>query len=493
MARSRRRPAAQTFSNTAIPNSLIASAAILRPDKNLVIRKESWQDEAWSYYDSLGEFEYAIDWKSSAMSRVRLRAAKMVPGSDEPEFVNDGPIEEVVQSLAGGVGGQSSMLKSFTVKLDVPGDSYLIGEETDGEIIWSVFSSETVQSDRSGQFKIRVEESVWRPLSRNSIVIRVWIPDERFPWKATSPTKAALGTMREIDLYNRHIISTLVSRLAFNGLLLIPREVTFPVNEQFENEADPFVAELIDIASKSIENPGSASAAIPIPIKVPAQYIEQFKHLILASGVTKEVLDAREKSLLRLAKMVNIPQEILTGMGDVNHWSGWQLEDSAIKIHIAPLAETICHGLTKGFLVPSLKAQNLPLTDSDGGRYLIWYDTSELSMKPNIGERAIQLHDRAVITDDALREAAGFNDVDAPDAEQLRTQVLRHLAFTGADVSTAYTALFETPSSGDVVPDTTEDDGNAILPDSTSEPDDGLEEIDIPDTLEDEPSGMAYR
>ena len=34
----------------------------------------------------------------------------------------------------------------------------------------------------------------------------------------------------------------------------------------------------------------------------------------------------------------------------MNHWGAAQVEESGIKLHIAPDAETICHALTKGYL-----------------------------------------------------------------------------------------------------------------------------------------------
>lgn len=492
-------PQTKTIPTGSGPNALLASAQILRPHRQLVLYKDAWQDEVWKFYDTLGEFTYALDWLSAAMSRVRLRAARMVPGSDEPEIIEDGPVAEAVQRLAGGVGGQSAMLQAFTVQLQGPGDSFLVGQQENGKETWGVYSKDVIRP-KGNQFELEVAKGAWKLLPDESLVVRVWTPDKRYHYLPTSPAKSALGTMREIELYNRHIISTLVSRLAFNGVWLIPQEVTFPVKEEFADAADPFIAELIDIAGKSIENPGNASAAIPLPLKVPAEYIEKFVHLRFADSIGKEIGENREKALIRLSRMLNVPQEVLEGMGNVNHWSAWQLEDSAIKIHISPIAEIICHGLTTGYLRPTLaaagstdllEAAERAQEQENAEEFLVWYDTSELSAKPDLGEKAVQLHDRIVISDAALRRAANFDETDAPNVEEVRQQIVKRLAYNGQAATNAWEILTGTPAppsptEGSTAPESEDGTDDENLPSS-----EGGAGPSIPETRTEVPSGDA--
>lgn len=467
-------------------NSLVASAQILQPTRSLVLNTESWQEEAWNFYDSMGEFTYAENWLASAMSRIRIRAARRTPDSDEPEIIEDGPAAELVQELAGGVGGQSAMLQAFTIQLGVPGDSFLVGyEDKNNNRTWGVYSKDVIDKTSAGVWRLQVEEGQWMTLPKESLVCRVWTPDKRYQYRATSAAKSALTTMREIDLYNRHIISTLVSRLAFNGILFIPAEVTFPTKEEFADAADPFVAELIDIASKSIQNPGNASSAIPIPLKVPAQYIEQFRHLKFADDVNKELGENRDKALIRLAKQLNIPAEVLEGMGSVNHWSAWQIDDSAIKIHLSPIAEVICHGLTVGYLKPSLEVMG-----EANEEYIIWYDTSELQQKPDLGEKAVQLHDRIAISDAALRRAAQFDESDAPTDEEAKQQIIKKLAYNGQQATNAWELLTGTPAPSPPSSASPSAPGDAnAAPDGNLPPSGGGGAGQTPDTSGDAPNG----
>lgn len=439
--------------------SLTAAAMVIRPDRGVTVQSKRWQDEAWDNWRGNGELWYATEWKANAVSRVRLKAAKIVPGSDEPEIVDDGPAAELMDRLAQGVGGQSVLMKSFSVKLDVAGDAYFIMyEDDDGTTRSGVYSADVVRKDNSGNFSVRVDESAWVPLPAESLVVRIWNPDEQFPWLAISPTEPALGVLREIDLYNRKIITELTARVASNGVWLIPEEVTFPVRDEYSDAADPLISEFIDVASKAIQNPGSAAAALPIPMRVAAEFIDKFRHIRFSDNVVQETLDGRDRALSRLAKMLNVPAEVLTGMGDVNHWGAWQIEEGAIKVHILPSVETICRGLTVGYLQPGLSSQSLSeyandTNPDDNGeeddvQYVVWYDASELEKKPDLGEKAIQLHDRVAISDAALRRVTGFDDADAPTVEERNEQILTKLAYNGQQAVNSYEMLTGTPVAG---------------------------------------------
>jgi hypothetical protein len=441
-------------------DSLTAAAAVLRADRGTTIQSKRWQDEAWDNWRTQGELWYATEWKGNAVSRVRLKAAKIVPGSDEPEIVEEGPAAELMDKLAEGVGGQSVLMKSFSVKLDIAGDAYFIMyEDDDGNTHSGVYSTDVVRKDNSGNFAIRVDESAWVPLPAESLVVRIWNPDEQFPWLAISPTEPALGVMREVDLYNRKIITELTARVASNGVWLIPDEVTFPVRDEFSDAADPLISEWIDVASKAIQNPGSAAAALPIPMRVASEFIDKFKHIRFSDNVVAETLDGRDRALGRLAKILNVPAEVLTGMGDVNHWSAWNIEEQAIKVHVLPTVETICRGLTVGYLQPGLSSQSLAEyaadtdqdddgEDDDGVRYVVWYDASELEKKPDLGERAVQLHDRVAISNAALRRVTGFDDADAPTDAERDEQILTKLAYNGQQVVNSFEMLTGTPVAG---------------------------------------------
>jgi hypothetical protein len=461
--------AGQSYRDPREAAGLTAAAEVLDDfnTRTLVIPPTEWQREAWAFYHTLGELEYAIGtWLAGCMSRVRLVPAIKRVGEDDPSPIVDGPIADMVADLAGGIGGQAALMRRLAVQLSVPGDSYLVGEARETGNDWRVYSSDEIRIKSRGarnllgpvnaptrlspfgvtestvRYEVNVYRNEWRNLNPDSLVVRCWVPDEQFAWAANSPCQSALPILREIDFYNRYIISVLLSRLALNGLLLMPSEVTFPAKPQYKDAADPFVAELLDIATRSIKNPGSAAAALPMPVKVPAAMIEKFKHLTFDTEMGKEVMANRTRALERMAVSVNIPTEVITGVSNMNHWGQWQLEESAIKIYISPIAEVICTCLTEGFLWPMMRAAGMDLVPPDGGQYLVWYDASKLSQQPDRTTEAQAIFDRGGLTLAALRRESGFEEDDAPSMDELKDIVLTKIAMgAGAQSLDALAAL----------------------------------------------------
>jgi hypothetical protein len=414
-------------------DALTAATSNLSAQKrSLIPTQESWQREVWDFYDELGEFRFAADWKSQMISRVRLRAGKVTPGQDEPEIVEDGPAAELVAELGGSTGGRAQMMGSLSVHFSVPGECYLVGEKENKTSKWQVRSTDEVReqgknNDGTPKFQIIDERAItrtrWRNLVDDSMVVRLWRPHKRFYHVADSPARPARKTMRELELVNRHIISQYLSRLASAGVFVMPEEVTFPVREEFKDAPDPFVREWIEVAATAIKNPGTAASVIPIPMRVPAEYADAFKLIDFTLKIDEKLLEKRESAIRRLAGELDVPAEVLLGMGDVNHWSAWQINEDAIKAHIAPDVELMCYDLTLGYLHPMLIAQK-----EDPDDWVVWYDASEITQRPDKSENAIQVFDRFELSGEALRRETGFDEDDAPSKDELHDQILLAVA-----------------------------------------------------------------
>jgi hypothetical protein len=421
--------------STTRPSSLTAAAQVLDPRIRRPYNNEEWQIELWNFYRDLGEFNFGVTWFSEGLSRIRLTAARMKPGGDEPEIITEGPIAEAVSQLGGGIGGQAAMMRNLAIQLSVPGDCYLVGKDDifTGKQTWEVKSLEEIRVStvrKTESWEVRVDENLWEPLPSDSLVIRIWQPDPQFGWKAMSHARSALNTMRTLDLLNRRVTAQILSRLASNGFLVYPEEVTFPVRDEFKDAPDPFIAELIDIASKAVENPGSPASAIPLPLRVPAEYIEKFTHLTFANELDEKITEYREYETRRLATSLRLPGEIILGRGDTNHWGMWQLEEESIKLYFSTTAELICDAFTKGFLHPTLRAMGLDVSGEDGD-IIVWYDTSELAIRPDKSSDAITLYKMGEMSPSSLRREVGFDEGDAPDRDDLEEMIMKRVIFGG--------------------------------------------------------------
>jgi hypothetical protein len=422
----RRQPSAVTASAAPAPAALTAAAAPVKgPQTQFLQHTQDWQAEVWRYYDSLGEFNTGVTWLGSMLSRVRLRAAQMAPGLDEPTILDQGPPADILATMSGGVGGQSQLMRNLTIQLAAPGDCYLIGQDSEDGEVWTVRSVDEVRV-QSGKFQVvsgRVPSITWEDLPANSMPVRVWRPHARFYHLADSAARAALPIMNELELVNRHIVAQYLSRLASAGILLLPNEVEFPVREEFADAPDPFTAEFIEIAAEAIRTPGTASAVVPIPIKVPAEFVDKIKHIDFTLKIDDKIIDKRSTAINRLANKLDIPAEILTGRTAANHWTAWLLDEDALKTHIAPMAEIICDSLTRGYLWPRLKASGMEPKEFQ--QYVVWYDMSELAQRPDRSENAQAAYDRLELSGEALRREGGFDEADKPTPEELISMGLK--------------------------------------------------------------------
>lgn len=456
-----------------------ATQTVSAVDRQQLLWNETWQNEAWAFYESLGEFNYGVEWFGEALSRVRLTAAKVMPGGDEPRVLDDGPAVELMKNFMGGVDGQSQLLRSVAIQLAVVGDTYFVGRSvTPDDIrygltmdaepdimgnVWTVQPINTLRRSRARylnfarrrnqrhEWEMQVDENVWIALPYESHIIRIWDRNEHLPWRAMSPGKPALPILREIDMYNRHIMASLVSRVAMNGMFFIPDEVTMPSAPEFEDAVDPFVATMHEIMRSTIKNPGTPASAAPLMIRVPEEHIDKFKHLTFSTPLDGNVFEARMNAIRRLAATLNLPAEIVNGFGSVNHWTAWQITEDAIKVHIAPKVEIITRALTLGYLQPMLSAMNESSLTDDGSRIIVWYDTSELTQRPDRSSAALTLREMMVISDKAARRETGFDESDAPTDDELERMILMKLAINPRTASAALEEL--TGLQLDIVPD----------------------------------------
>lgn len=455
----RRRTTLEPLTASAVNPSILTAAANVMTGgiyERYEAQYKEWQNNLWAYYKTIGEFAYAMDWKASMASRIHLRAAVLRVGEKKPEFLDSGPVVELVKQLVNSVkGGEAALMSSLMLQTGVPGVGYLVGEERNGRQYFCVKSAREIDSttipkrDSTGetipnQFLFRVQEAPgrWRVLPQESLVGRIFDPDPIYSFLPTSLAQSAIPTLQEIDMYNRRIIAVLLSRLAFNGFLLIPEEITLPVNKQFKDAPDPFLASLIDIAGRSIKDPGTPHAAIPIPMRVKSQFIEQIKHLTVFSELDKTIISAREAAITRLGKQLAVPSGVVEGVEDRNHWNAWVEKEDAVEAHLGPDATTIVNGLTEVYLEPMLLAANLSLTDEKGDKYIIWYDLSDLIAKPDNAENAEKASKSGDLKQEVYLETLHFSKDDAPNPEEFKQIALRRLAIEGKPVPDSLKLLY---------------------------------------------------
>lgn len=443
-------PSHEGFAGSAV----LASAALISKEqvRSVVGRRQDWQQDAWELYDSVTELRFGLTWMANACSRVRLYVGKIDPdGSSDPIPVDaqsdpDTPPDPQalkllapLEELGGGQLGQSEMLRRIAVHLNVPGESYLVGfdDHETGERRWLVCSSDEIQST-GGNLKVASPDMPGAYLTvdpTRSTILRIWRPHPRTAHQPDSPVLALRQPLRELVDLSSHITASAESRLAGAGVLFVPDELTIPAPEQSEGanplHADAFTASLIEAMAAPLKNRDSASAVVPLVVRGPADKGKEIKHLTFSTELDANAQELRQSAIRRVATGMDMPPEILTGTGSVSHWGQWQIEETALKLHIKPTLGLICDSLTTHYYQPALKALGV----KDWAKYAIWYDASELSLRPNRSPEAEQAYTQGVISEAAYRRELGFADEDAPADEERQRRLTQQVALSNANLA----------------------------------------------------------
>jgi len=444
--------------STSVPpwNSLVAAAKIMTsPDVRLrkasIGTPEKWQEDAWRFFDEVGELRFGVSWIANALSRVNLGAAMQpLATGDEPTLIDyederSTPLQrravEIVDTISGGSSGQGQMLYSFGIQLSVAGLAWLIIEpdlddpEDDAFQTWAVYSSSEVRAATHGEgIEIRVGTREWRPVHPNAVVVKVWKKHPQRQYDPDSPTHGVLSVLREIVMLQQHIQASAQSRLAGAGILAVPSEAVFPPgqgqssqggNAENYNDDDQFVETLIDSMVTPISDRGSAAAVVPLVIKVPGEYVDKITHIKFDTPFDDRVLELMDGAIKRLALGLDIPPEILTGTSGMNHWGAWQVAEEAITLHIEPLAEMVVHALTIGYFRPALLAEGYDREEVD--ELMVWYDTSDLRTRPDRSGAAVEAYDRYELSGEAMLRELGLGVDDAPTEDEKRLRLIRDI------------------------------------------------------------------
>lgn len=458
-------------------NNVVASAMILPPRRMYEPKYNDVQAQLWDFYETLEEYAAAVHWKANLLSGIRLVAAEFIPGDDEPKILTTGPAAEYIANFAGGPGGQTQLLAEMAIHLNVPGEGWICAFYDDNdEEQWRVFSADEIRIKKD-EYEYRVGEgrNDWIPLSEDSVVVRFWRPSARKGWLARPRAAHAMGAMTELDLINKRILAETASRMAANGVILYDKaRLSFPdtPGPASIDDADPFAVVLVDAGSRGMKDPLSAEATIKIPIGVDRGESELplrdfIEPLDLSNPISERILDQRTSAIRRIASVLEMTTERLTGMDDLSHWGQAQVEESGIQVYIAPDMELIVHAFTTGFLVPYLIASGEAETGPNGGKVVVWYDPSNIVQRPDRTGAATESYDRMELSPKAYRREIGFSEGDAPTDEEVEamTDKIRRRNVTTEVVDETKEETITEPH--DVEPDTSVDDES---PSTTDEP-----------------------
>lgn len=410
----------------------------------LVATRQDWQKVAHSYRDMIGELRIAHRLLARSVARVRFYVAEERPWPQEPTPLDvDKPEHELDSQLAADAIHNFSLLPidsnpdGFTARivenLAIAGEVWIHWDERDR---FHVRSTSEVSATQDGKVVIALLPNGGTGAQRQidpetESLLRLWCPHPEFGQLADSAMRSLLDVCEDVVLAGREQRAAARSRVAANGLLLLPDSLSMMQDREADDEdgddvtTDTFMADFTAAMLAPIRDDGDASAVVPLVIRGASEDLREVKHLTLQRADSESVNERQKAAVYRLLKSLDIQVEQVDGFGDTNHWGAWQIEASALKHQVLPNAQTVAAALVQAFLRPALLSLG---HDEDAvDRITIGVDITPLSENPNRGQDARDAHGAMVISDASLREALGFDEDDAPTDEE----VLRRLAATG--------------------------------------------------------------
>jgi hypothetical protein len=457
---------------------------------------KEWQTEAWRLYDIIPELHKISGRIGDSVAQARLYVTEVDDTGEETGEVTDDQIKRLAAVPLGTGAQRDDCLRLAGIDLAVSGECWIVGEGAarspeKAESSWFVVTGSAFK--REGE-KVKVK----RPKTRGGsyleladgvdILIRCWNPHPNDTDQADSFTRSAIVPLREIELLTKREFAELDSRLTGAGVLFLPEGTDFPREDGDPAGLAGFMAVMQRAAAASIRDQSDARALVPIMATVPdavLPYLDQIKPINFWSQLSAEVGDMKEKAIGRLASSTEIPAEVITGIGDANHWTAWLISDEGTRWIKAGYLGPIADALTRGFLRLALESMGVPNPE----RYAFAFDTSTLAAKPNRLDDAVQLHDRFLIKDTEVVRAGAFDPDQMPTVQERAAQIVLKLLTTQPDLilDPEVQRLLGLPSVKSVgLPPTADQNADGADPDGGSDdgPPNGGEPPEAPDAGE---------
>lgn len=449
--------------------SLSAAAENVTAAEGRTLRRlnQQWQARALGYYETVGECWYPAQFYARSFPRIRFYPA-VLNEIGEPEEVDSGPLIDLWDRVQDPGGGRSQLTTSYGQLMFVVGDGYLVVTEQEGAEAWEYLSPVElrVKPDTGSRAEylryrapgippedlVEAPDGDFEPIGNEARVYRMYRQHPTYSSWADSPVRAVLDLFELLKLLTLAAGAEAQSRAATRGMVYMPDELSLPpIDAEHGDEdpqADPLYQEFIEALTKNISDPGSASAMAPFWIRGPGlvqtannqsvPMADLLRWIPLGPPDSYKAIEAWDKTIMRIAYGLDMPAEMVTGTGEVNHWGGWLLDEQGFRQHVAPFVVKFCTDFTAAYLRPAAIKAGIENAD----RVVVWFDPADAINHPDESKIAREAWRDGVVSSEYYRDKIGATEQDAPTEDDL----VILLAVLGNSLPT------EAPADGETAP-----------------------------------------
>jgi hypothetical protein len=399
---------------------------------------QEWQDEAWSYFDTIGIVGFSGDFIANALSRLRWFIGwSEFPGDPPAEVRPDeapdgmdlrayGVASEALRRLNTGM-GVTEMARKAAYSLTLPGEMYVIGriDENGDERFdaWSTSEVDLASKDGAGPVKIRTSpsaDSVIEVDPDTSVFVRIWRPHPRWSDLAMTPMRRLLEPCDELRLIRRYFRDAARSRTN-GGIWMIPEEWGFSReanrNEDGTPGSDRMQDLMVEAWTMALDDEESGAAVIPIVVHSKSEFLGKAVYQTFDRPYDATASQRSERLHEEIAGGIDLPDQVVLGLGDVKFRNAEVITNEQFRLHLEPLAVVLVRSLAAGYLYPFMEAAGV---DFEVARqFTFWYDPAQITADPDRSESSQFGYVNKLLSGVAWRTYNGYKDDDAPDEEEL--------------------------------------------------------------------------
>lgn len=414
--------------------------------------KESWQQDAYSFTEAIGELGYALNLKANAVAECRLRPEVRIAGTDEWEETDDPRVLRVLGAFKPPQGEQGELLRQAALQYEIAGETYLFGQPARDEhnrplgLLWEFLSTLECRIDGKG----KVVRNAWggsrgrTAVEVDAYLARLHHRDPRYSERSDCPVRRILPICRELVLLTQVIDAIAKTRLSA-GLLYMPWELS-PIGgpmDEWENAGNPdtggdeFEEELAYHLNSPIEDRTAAASLNPLLVRGPALIKDKpAKELIglidLGRPLDGLYRELRQEALSRLAGGLDIPPEIITGKSVLSGLGGGNvalsIDADFIAKHIVPLGRVLTSFITAAYLRPMLVTfEEMEPNEADWFR--ISLDTTPITTESDLSGNATTGVQLEILSDEAWARHNGMEEADIADPDQRMIRTMLRLLY----------------------------------------------------------------
>jgi len=445
---------------------------IPRDARDVVTRTADWQRSAYDLSTLVGQVGKVHHMRANTVSACDIR-----PVYTDPETGNEWTMSELLSGLGedekdtpqrqalrdqalavkrvhdafvAPLGGRKELLRKASLNLSIGGESFLVGSPTEIDVpnddspglVWEFLSPLEIDPDKYGTITRKraghqgITMSGREELGKGEYIARIWNSATDYSELPESGMQRALPDCRSY-LKLRAIIDASADSRIPAGVVKVPEgldAVGMPQDSDDPNEegARPFTEAFVEHLSSAFEDPGSASRLLPIFAVGDPDLLKGLEKMELGDEQNAEWASAlRQEVLTYISQDLDISPDMMTGKGELNHWSGYSSDAEYNSKWVIPQGEFISSFSTVAYLHAMLEL----FEQWDAGKYQNWryvFDASTITARADKGVTATRLGDRGQLAEEAVVLANGFTLADMPNDEERRIKVLKDLIAANA-------------------------------------------------------------